>query len=309
MKWTGQRRSGNIEDRRGAGGFGRGFGGGGFGGGFGGGGPRIPMTGGGLAILAIIVVVTLFAGDPLHLLSGGSGDGGGGFGGGSSGSGTPDPSQATAADMTSVVLADTEDVWRELFAARGLRYVEPRLVLFDDQVDSACGYASAAVGPFYCPADDKVYLDLTFFDDLSRRFGAPGDFAQAYVIAHEIGHHVQDLLGVSDEVSAAQQRLAEGEANALSVRLELQADFYAGVWAHHAQRLHDLLEPGDLDEALAAATAIGDDRLQRQQQGRVVPDSFTHGTSEQRAAWFRHGFETGDMAEGNTFDARDLSRP
>jgi len=314
LKWTGQRRSGNVEDQRGAGGgsrggFGRGFGGGGFGGGFGRGGglPGGRLSGGSLVILAIVVAITLFAGDPLHLLSDGSS--GGGLGESGASRGAPDPAQAELADMTSVVLASTEDVWRELFAARGAAYVEPRLVLFRDEVDSACGSATAAVGPFYCPGDSKVYLDLTFFDELSQRFGAPGDFAQAYVIAHEVGHHVQNLLGVSDKVSAAQQRLAQGEANGLSVRLELQADFYAGVWAHHAQRLQDLLEPGDMDEALAAATAIGDDTLQREAQGRVVPDSFTHGTSEQRAAWFKRGFQTGDMAAGDTFAAKDLSHP
>jgi predicted metalloprotease len=261
------------------------------------------MSGGGLAILAIIVVITLFAGDPLHLLGGGGGAGGHGL------SGSADPAQAELADMSSAVLGSTEDVWHQLFAERGLQYVEPRLVLFDGEVGSACGFASAAVGPFYCPGDSQVYLDLSFFDELSRRFGAPGDFAQAYVIAHEVGHHVQNLLGVSDQVSQAQQRLAQGEANALSVRLELQADFYAGVWAHHAQQTKDLLEPGDLEEALNAATAIGDDRLQREAQGRVVPDSFTHGTSQQRVAWFKKGYDSGRMEDGNTFEARDLSRP
>jgi uncharacterized protein len=254
------------------------------------------LSGGTLVVLAIVVAVTLFAGDPLHLLSDG-------------GSRATSAEHDTLADMSSVVLASTEDVWREQFAQRGGTYHEPDLVLFDDEVGSACGYASAAVGPFYCPGDSKLYLDLSFFDDLSRRFGAPGDFAQAYVIAHEVGHHVQHLLGTSDEVAAAQQRLAQGESNALSVRLELQADFYAGVWAHHAQRNADLLEPGDVDEALAAASAIGDDRLQRESRGRVVPDSFTHGTSAQRSAWFRHGFETGDMDAGDTFRSNDLSRP
>ncbi|HTE05949.1 MAG TPA: neutral zinc metallopeptidase [Planctomycetota bacterium] len=298
MKWNDQRRSGNVEDRRGSGG---GFGGG-FGRGLRGGGFPLPggrLGGGGLAILAIVALITIFAGDPLHLLGDATG----------LPRGEADPSQAQAADFVSVVLADTEDVWHELFAARGLSYREPRLVLFDDEVDSACGYAGAATGPFYCPADGKVYLDLRFFDELARGFGAPGDFAQAYVVAHEVGHHVQHLLGVSEEVSALQQRAARGEANALSVRLELQADFYAGVWAHHAQRLHGILEPGDIDEALAAATAIGDDRLQRQEQGRAVPDSFTHGTSAQRALWFRRGWDTGDMDAGDTFAAKDLSHP
>jgi predicted metalloprotease len=211
--------------------------------------------------------------------------------------------------MSSAVLAETEDVWRELFAQHGQTYQDPKLVLFDYEVNSACGFASSAVGPFYCPGDGKLYLDLSFFDELSRRFGAPGDFAQAYVIAHEVGHHVQNLLGVSDQVSAAQQRLSQGESNALSVRLELQADFYAGVWAHHAQRRNELLEPGDLEEALDAASAIGDDRLQREGQGRVVPDSFTHGTSQQRVAWFKKGYESGRMEDGDTFEAKDLARP
>jgi uncharacterized protein len=302
MKWTGQRRSGNVQDRRGSGGGGRGFGGG-FGriplpGGLGGGGRGGGLGKGGLVLVVIVVLVTVFAGDPLHLLSGGGAPGG-----------ATNPAHDVLADMSSVVLASTEDVWREQFAARGERYVEPQLVLFDGEVGSACGYATAAVGPFYCPADSQLYLDLSFFDELSQRFGAPGDFAQAYVIAHEVGHHVQHLLGVTEQVSTAQQRLREGEANALSVRLELQADFYAGVWAHHAERLADLLEAGDVEEALDAASAIGDDRLQRETRGRVVPDSFTHGTSQQRAAWFRHGLETGDMAAGDTFTARDLSRP
>ena len=316
MKWSGLRRSSNVEDRRGAGGGGGGggfggLGGGGFGGLGGGLGRGLPMKGGGLIVIAIIVAVTLFAGDPLHLLggSGGLGGGGGGGGGGHGLSGTPDPAQAELADMSSAVLAETEDVWRQLFAQRGQTYQDPTLVLFDYEVDSACGSASSAVGPFYCPGDSKVYLDLSFFDELSQRFGAPGDFAQAYVIAHEVGHHVQNLLGVSDQVSAQQQRLSQGESNALSVRLELQADFYAGVWAHHAQQLNQILEPGDLEEALDAATAIGDDRLQQQGQGRVVPDSFTHGTSQQRVAWFKKGYDTGDMAAGNTFEAKDLSRP
>ena len=301
MKWTGMRRSGNIQDRRGGGGgIGRGFGGGGFGGG---GLPRIPMTGGGIVVLLIVVAITVFAGDPLNL------PGGGGGSRGLTGSGSPDPAQATAADMTSVILASTEDVWRDLLGQRGMTYQEPTLVLFDYQVDSACGNASSAVGPFYCPRDRTAYLDLTFFDELGQRFGAPGDFAQAYVVAHEIGHHVQNLLGVADDVTQAQQRLSEGQANALSVRLELQADFYAGVWAHHAHERNQLLEPGDVEEALGAATAIGDDRLQRETQGRVVPDSFTHGTSEQRVAWFKKGFDSGRLEDGDTFAARDLARP
>nr|HPK03747.1 neutral zinc metallopeptidase [Candidatus Sumerlaeota bacterium] len=197
--------------------------------------------------------------------------------------------------------ADTEDVWHALFAEMGRQYREPTLVLFSDGVESACGFADAAVGPFYCPADQQVYLDLTFFDELNRRFGAPGDFAQAYVIAHEIGHHVQHQLGAMDRVQSARGRQTQAAANEKSVRLELQADFLAGVWAHHAQRTRAILEPGDIEEALGAASAVGDDTLQRRAQGRVVPDAFTHGTAEQRMRWFRKGFETGDVAQGDTF--------
>jgi predicted metalloprotease len=209
-------------------------------------------------------------------------------------------------EFVSVVLADTEDVWNEQFRRQGAEYREPTLVLFTGQVQSACGYASAAVGPFYCPGDEKVYIDLAFYDELQRRFNAPGDFAQAYVIAHEVGHHVQNLMGTSDRVHRARSRVSEEEFNELSVRLELQADFYAGVWAHHANRTRQIIEPGDLEEAIRAASAIGDDRLQMQQQGYVVPDSFTHGTSEQRVRWFRKGYESGDVSEGDTFKVRDL---
>jgi predicted metalloprotease len=204
-----------------------------------------------------------------------------------------------------VVLAETEDVWHEQFRRMGREYVEPKLVLFTDQVESACGIAGAAVGPFYCPTDDQVYLDLSFFELLDRRLGAPGDFAQAYVVAHEVGHHVQDLLGISDRVAQLRERMSEEEANALSVRVELQADFYAGIWAHYTAR-KDLLDPGDIEEGMRAAAAIGDDRLQRQSQGYVVPDAFTHGTSEQRVHWFKLGYETGDPSRGNTFEATAL---
>ncbi|MGH7133615.1 MAG: KPN_02809 family neutral zinc metallopeptidase, partial [Phycisphaerales bacterium] len=183
----------------------------------------------------------------------------------------------------------------------GKRYQAPRLVLFSDTVDSACGMASAATGPFYCPADTKVYIDLAFYDDLATRFGAPGDFAQAYVIAHEVGHHVQNLLGISQQVHEQQQRMSKAEANDLSVRLELQADFFAGVWAHHAQGARQILEAGDIEEAMRCAAAIGDDRLQRRARGTVAPETFTHGTSEQRARWFRKGLETGDLSQGDTF--------
>ncbi|MCB1042919.1 MAG: zinc metallopeptidase [Acidobacteria bacterium] len=210
------------------------------------------------------------------------------------------------ADFVSAVLADTEDTWHQLFDAMNRRYEEPTLVLFRDAVRSGCGAAQSSTGPFYCPADHKMYLDLDFFDDLSAKLGAPGDFAQAYVIAHEVGHHVQNLLGTSSQVHQMRTQLSETEYNQLSVKLELQADFYAGVWAHYAQRARQLLERGDLEEAINAASAIGDDRLQRQAQGYVVPDAFTHGTSEQRMRWFKRGFETGDMAQGDTFTARNL---
>jgi len=215
------------------------------------------------------------------------------------------PQDDEMAQFVSVVLAETEDVWNEQFRKMGSEYREPHLVLFTGQVGSACGLASAAVGPFYCPGDDKVYIDLAFYDELRRRLQAPGDFAQAYVIAHEVGHHVQNLLGISEQVQRESQQLSEAEANELSVRLELQADFLAGVWAHYANRMQ-LLEAGDMEEALRAASAIGDDALQKQAQGYVVPDSFTHGTSEQRVRWFRRGFETGDVAQGDTFAATTL---
>jgi predicted metalloprotease len=201
----------------------------------------------------------------------------------------------------SVVLKDTEDVWHTLLQQRGSDYVEPHLVLFSNSVDSGCGYASAATGPFYCPVDSKVYIDLSFYDELRDRFGAPGDFAMAYVIAHEVGHHIQNLMGTSAKVDAMRGQLNETEMNALSVKIELQADFYAGVWAHYAQEMKDIIEPGDIDEALNAANAIGDDRLQRESQGYVVPDAFTHGTSKQRMFWFKKGFDSGDIDQGNTF--------
>jgi predicted metalloprotease len=203
--------------------------------------------------------------------------------------------------FVATVLADTEDVWEKLFAEMNRRYEDPKLVLFSGRVQSACGMATAASGPFYCPADAQVYIDLSFYDELRNRFGAPGDFAQAYVIAHEIGHHVQNQLGLSDKVHQLRDRVSEEEYNRYSVRLELQADYFAGVWAHHAERMRNILEPGDLEEALNAATAIGDDRLQQESRGYVVPDSFTHGTSEQRVRWFRRGFESGDPAKGDTF--------
>ncbi|HRA81243.1 MAG TPA: neutral zinc metallopeptidase [Thauera sp.] len=225
----------------------------------------------------------------------------------SSQSGAPRPAAEDAlARFSSMVLADTEDTWGPIFQAAGRQYQVPRLVLFTGATRSACGVGQAEMGPFYCPADVKLYLDLSFFDDLHRRFGAPGDFAQAYVIAHEVGHHVQNLLGVSDKVQQARQRGSERDGNLLSVRLELQADCLAGVWAHHADRTRQILEQGDVEEALRAASAIGDDRIQKQSQGHVAPDSFTHGSAAQRVRWFRMGLERGEMRACDTFAAAAL---
>jgi len=214
----------------------------------------------------------------------------------------PSPEENELKEFVSVVLADTEDVWNTLLPQLGRPYEEPNLVLFSGSVRSACGFAGSSVGPFYCPGDRKVYIDLGFYQEMKSRFQAPGDFAQAYVIAHEVGHHVQNLLGISDKMHAARNRVSKTEYNQLSVRLELQADYFAGVWAHHAEQTKNILEEGDLEEAINAATAIGDDRLQRESSGTVVPDSFTHGTSAQRVRWFRKGFESGDPRGGNTFD-------
>jgi hypothetical protein len=283
MKWRDERRSSNVEDRRG----------------------RIPGGGvalGGGGLLVVLVVALLFGADPQALLTQLQTT----TESVSPGPAVAPPEEDELAQFVSTVLASTEDVWSEQFRRMGQRYEEPRLVLFRDRVESACGMAGAAVGPFYCPADRRAYIDLSFYDLLRQRFGAPGDFAQAYVIAHEVGHHVQNLLGISERVHGMKGRVSEAEFNRLSVRLELQADFLAGVWAHHAERMRGVLEPGDLEEALGAASAIGDDRLQRQSQGTVVPDAFTHGTSEQRMRWFRRGFETGDLREGDTFAAGRL---
>ena len=216
------------------------------------------------------------------------------------------PQEAALREMTAVVLADTEETWSALLPQYGVQYAEPTLVLFSDAVQSGCGAAESAMGPFYCPLDQKVYIDMSFYNDLSQRFGAPGDFAQAYVIAHEVGHHVQNLVGTAEKVQAAQQRASKADANALSVRMELQADCYAGVWANHASRSRQLLEAGDVEEGLNAASAIGDDRLQRMSQGRVVPDAFTHGSSEQRVRWFRKGLQAGTLEACDTFAARQL---
>jgi len=260
--------------------------------------PGRMAVGGGLGSIIMVVIALLMGVNPMALLQQGQV--------GPQGPGAVDPQDEERAAFVKVVLADTEDVWNKLFNQMGQTYEEPKLVLFRGQVESACGMADSAVGPFYCPADHKVYVDLEFFQELQQRFGAPGDFAQAYVIAHEVGHHVQNLLGTSDRVHNQRERLSKTEFNKLSVRLELQADFLAGVWAHHAQQMRNILEEGDIEEAMRAAQAIGDDRLQRQAQGYVVPDSFTHGTSEQRARWFRRGFQTGDIRRGDTFSEESL---
>jgi predicted metalloprotease len=250
------------------------------------------VVGGGLGVLVLAVVSMLFGVDPTALFTGGGS------------SGPLSAEEERQVRFVKVVLADTEDVWHDQMRRLGRGYEEPTLEIFRGQVQSACGFASSAVGPFYCPPDRTVYLDLSFLGDLDARFGAPGDFAQAYVIAHEVGHHVQRLLGTFEKAERLKRGATETEGNRISVRVELQADFYAGVWAHHAQRSKNVLDPGDLEEALRAAAAVGDDRLQRQARGHVVPDSFTHGTSAQRAAWFRLGFETGDLSRGDTFDDR-----
>jgi len=279
MRWTGGRQSDNVEDRRGMGG-------------------GTLIAGGGIGSIVLILLALFFGFDPGILLQGDSPS-----------VSTEAPSNSPAGDrdkeFVSVVLADTEDTWHELFAKMGRQYREPKLVLFTGSVQSACGIAGAAVGPFYCPSDQKLYLDLGFFRALRERFHAPGDFAQAYVIAHEVGHHVQTLLGITEQMAPARQR-GGTEANQTSVRVELQADCLAGIWAHHAKEARDILEEGDLEEALNAASAIGDDRLQRQAQGRVAPETFTHGSSKQRVGWFARGFESGDLRQCDTFRTREL---
>ena len=282
MKWKGRAQSGNVEDRRG------------------GGGPK--LIGGGILGIIIALAAYFITKDPAALQQ---------LAQQAQAPTELSPEQKAAqdeqAEFTSVVLKDTEDVWDELFPkAFGQPYEHPKLVMFTGYVESGCGSAEASMGPFYCPADRKVYIDLSFFQDLKERFSAPGDFACAYVIAHEVGHHVQNLLGVSDKVHAERERLSEKAYNDLSVRLELQADFYAGVWAYHAQKMKSVLDPGDMEEALTAANAIGDDRLQKESQGYVVPDAFTHGTSAQRMRWFKKGFDTGDVKQGDTFNATSL---
>jgi predicted metalloprotease len=288
-----QRESDNLEDRRGSG-----MGGGG----------GLRLGGGrlGLGTIAIALVASYFLGiNPLTLLSMLSGGGMPAIE-----QSAPPASKPPANDETAIfvskVLASTEDTWNEVFRASGRQYEEPKLVLFSGVTPTACGTGQSAMGPFYCPGDQKVYIDLTFFRELKSRFKAPGEFAQAYVVAHEVAHHVQNQLGIADKVSQARQRASKAEANALSVRMELQADCLAGVWGKHTDTMKGVLEPGDLEAALNAASAIGDDRLQQQTQGRIVPESFTHGSSEQRVRWFKRGFESGDMNQCNTFKAAQL---
>jgi predicted metalloprotease len=251
-------------------------------------------VGGGLGTLVVVVLAMLFGGDPGAILNQ--------IGGGAQTAEAPTAHEQELASFVKVVLADTEDVWTDLFSRQGQRYEMPQLVYYRESTDSACGTGQKQMGPFYCPADRKVYLDLSFYGDLKNKYGAPGDFALAYVVAHEVGHHVQNLLGFSDKVHRMRGRVSDEEYNRLSVRLELQADFLAGVWAHHAQRMKNVLEAGDVEEALGAASAVGDDRLQKRSRGYVVPDSFTHGTSAQRARWFRRGLESGDLSQGDTFN-------
>jgi predicted metalloprotease len=291
MRMDDQRNSDNVEDRRGMGG--------------GGGGLRLGGGRMGIGTIAIALVASYFLGiNPLTVLSMLSGGGGMPAIEQSAPPAKAPPANDQTAAFVSKVLASTEDTWNEAFRANGKTYQEPKLVLFSGVTPTACGTGQSAMGPFYCPGDKKVYIDLEFFNELKTRFKAPGEFAQAYVIAHEVGHHVQNLLGIADQVHNAQQRASKVEGNALSVRMELQADCLAGVWGKRTDTMKNVLEPGDLEAALTAASAIGDDRLQQQTQGRIVPESFTHGSSAQRMKWFKIGFETGDMNRCNTFDRK-----
>jgi predicted metalloprotease len=278
MRWKGREQSENVEDRRGISG-------------------KKIAAGGTIGTLAIIVIVWLLGGDPSQIINSLSPSVGA--------SGIADSSviraEAELAQFSSVVLKDTEDIWHMLFSQSGKTYREPTLVLFSGAAESACGYSSAATGPFYCPGDEKIYIDLSFLQDLQQKLGARGDFAMAYIIAHEVGHHVQKLLGITEKMNELRSSLSEEEYNKYSVKVELQADFLAGVWAFHAQRTKNILEEGDVEEAVNAAAAVGDDRIQMQSQGYIVPDAFTHGTSEQRKSWFLKGFRTGDMNQGDTF--------
>lgn len=279
MRWEFGRRSTNVEDRRGMGG------------------PVV--VGGGIGAILLGLLVALLGGDPSIVFD--QTDTPTNRPTTQSPRTTGSSAQDKMADFVSVVLADTEDTWRDIFRQNGETYIDPKLVLYSDTVDSACGYARSAVGPFYCPRDQKVYIDLAFYRDLKNRYQAPGDFAQAYVIAHEVGHHVQNLLGIADKVRSLQSRSDRVETNQLSVRLELQADCFAGVWANRAERSRKILEQGDVEEALNAASSIGDDRLQERARGYVVPESFTHGSSAQRVGWFKRGIQSGDPAQCNTF--------
>jgi len=285
MRWQGRRQSGNVEDRRGV--SGRGL-----------------AVGGGIGGLGIVIAILymLLGGNPGDVTQGLQVDQ-------PYATGSEEPLSAKDKEMgefVSTVLADIEDVWNTQFQQMGGTYREPKLVLFSGRVESACGVAGASSGPFYCPGDEKVYIDLLFFEDMQRELGAPGDFALAYVIAHEVGHHVQNLLGTNDQVMAQRGRVTEKDFNKLMVRMELQADFLAGVFAHYARQISGYLEAGDIEEGLNAASAVGDDRIMKQTQGYVVPDAFTHGTSEQRVRWFKKGLETGDIRQGDTFNAAIL---
>jgi predicted metalloprotease len=281
MRWQGREQSRNVEDRRGGGGGGK------------------MALGGGLGTLVLLLIVWLLGGDPVQFLQQTGG-------GGPAIEAPASPEDEKTKAFVATILKDTETIWHEEFARMGKTYEEPTLVFFSTQVQSGCGFAGAQMGPFYCPADRKIYIDLSFFDELGERFDAPGDFAQAYVIAHEVGHHVQNLLGISGQVQQMRQRAGEAQANELSVRLELQADFLAGMWARKGQQKFDFLEEGDLEEALRAANQIGDDTLQRQAQGTVVPDSFTHGSSAQRMRWFKKGLQSDRFDPNNTFQTDDL---
>ncbi|HSL88280.1 MAG TPA: neutral zinc metallopeptidase [Ignavibacteriaceae bacterium] len=281
MRWKGRKQSSNVEDRRGLSAKG--------------------LAGGGIGTIVIVLVVLLLGGDPTSLIQN-----------------IQTTDQTTTSNYTetaeekelaqfvSVILAETENVWHNIFADIGKQYREPKLVLFSGSVQSACGVAGSSTGPFYCPGDQKLYIDLSFYQELQTKFKAPGDFAMAYVVAHEVGHHIQNLLGTMEKVQQLRSRISQEEYNQYSVRLELQADFYAGVWAHYTDRIEGLLEEGDLEEALNAASAVGDDRIQKQAQGYVVPESFTHGTSEQRKRWFYKGYKTGDIRQGDTFNTNNL---
>ncbi len=302
MRWRGERQSDNIDDQRGMGGFG--------------GSPRRMGMGvkaggiGGFGLIILFILALVFGVDPTALLQmvpseqapAGYSD----TQPASSGAGSPVGSNDEMKQFVAAVLGNTEDVWTHVFKGMGGTYEEPRLVMFSGMVRSACGMAQSASGPFYCPLDHKLYLDTSFFDELDRRFGAPGDFAQAYVIAHEVGHHVQNLLGILPKVEQLKQQVSRSEANALSVRVELQADCFAGVWANQAQQMRQILEVGDIEEGIRAAGAVGDDRIQKQAQGYVVPDGFTHGTSAQRARWFRKGLDSGSLSACDTFGAQQL---